>query len=286
MSNDLAKVREEMFAEIKSDKALMKLLRDAHINDDVIRRNLSFIYDYLDAKRSVALCTLHGHCVNENQYHDALLVIDGEMISTVPAICPVYFQKQQLMSRFVVKDYPSKSEDIKIGYLPVRRAFNAFRTEMAFFIEGQRAMVYISAPANIGVLEEATAFLMQALHNDAKCTVGVLDFPKFIREFPSDIYKNKDVINEHIEKLLTIDYLLIHGLGNEETNTLIRETIVFPLFKGRADAKKRTAILSELSIDELSRLYDSRKLDMRVKQIITLIKNSIEREVFISATAI
>ena len=286
MSKDLAKVRAEMFAEIKNNQAVMKLLRDAHISDDVIKRNLSFIYDYLDAKRSVAICTKHQKCVNDNQYHDAILQIDGDMISTIPAVCPVYFATQQLMSRFIVKDYPPKSEDIKIGYLPVRRSFNAFRTEMVLFIEGKRGMIYISAPANIGVLEEATAFLMQALHNDTKCTVGVLDFPQFIRDFPSDIYKNKDLINEHIDKLMTIDYLLIHGLGNEETNSLIRETIVFPLIKGRADAKKQTAFLSELSIDELSRLYDARKSDIRVKQIISLITNSIEREVFISATAI
>lgn len=275
-----------MYSAIKADKSVMKLLNEAGVSDNVIKQNVSFIYDYLDAKVSIKECLKQGECIYENHYHDAELVIKDDFISTIPVVCPVYFKMQQLQSRFIFKDYPADSEKLDVGYLPVRRSFNAFRTEMLFLIEGKREMVYVSAPRNAGVLEEGVAFLMQVLRNDEKCTVGVLDFPKFIRDFPSDIYKNKDIINEYIDKLLTIDYLLIHGIGNEETNALIRETIVFPLIKGRADLRKPTIYLSELSIDELGRLYDPRRQDVRVKQIVSLISNTIDREVFITATKI
>ncbi len=290
MSNNkpksLAEIKQDLLAEMNANKTFMHDLHALGITDDILNNNVSFVYDYFKAKESVAKCVAAGKCLDDNYYHDLTIEVRGDFITTTPTVCPVYLQNQTLMSRFLFKDYPAGSLDINIGYLPVRQAFNAFRTELTLLIEGMRDMVFVTAKRNLGLLAEASAYLMQALRNNNEVTVGVIDFPRIVRELSHDIFNNKLVIEQYIDKLASVDYLVIDGIGNEETNSAIRDTIIFPLIQTRATLKRPTVFLSELTLDELSRLYDRSKNDVRVKQIINLIHDHIKREIIVTATSV
>lgn len=285
-SADIKKYRQQIIKEINADAGLMEELKSRNVSPLLIEANASFIYEYLEAKRSVALCQSVGKCLQENHYHALNLVVNGKFITTEIAVCPLYVKEQALLSRFVVKDVPFTALKQSFKDLVERSSFNAFRSEMLRLIKGERESVFVTSPHNIGVLEESAIFLMQALIDHESVHVGVLNLPRFVAEFSSDIYNNKSEIENRLNFLSTIDYLVIDELGNEETNNLIRDTILFPLINNRVKSNKKTVFLSELTLSELRMLYMPNSQSIRGQQIINLIKNSIKREITVSGTSL
>ncbi len=283
---DIEAFRRQIIKEIFADSRLMSELKSLNVSKLMIEDNASFIYDYLEAEHSVALCQAAGKCIQENHYHALNLIVSGKFITTEISVCPLFVKDQALLSRFVIKDLPLSALNLRFKDLVERTSFNAFRSEMLRLIKGERQSVFVTAPHNIGLVEESAIFLMQALIENENVVAGVVNLPRFIGEFASDIFNNKLALESRLSYLSEIDYLVIDELGNEESNNLIRETILFPLINNRIKANKKTVFLSELTLQQLTVLYMPNQQSIRGQQIINLIKNTIKREIVVSGTTL
>ncbi|MGI6734768.1 MAG: hypothetical protein ACOX3C_01080 [Bacilli bacterium] len=282
--DDLVTVRKEMYDRIMQNKAFVNLLKEQGATPETITNNVGALNDYLDAYLSVEDCKKAGHCLNNDKYHALHLEINAPFVSLERQMCPVYFKSQEVLMRFVVKDFPENYIDLKIEDLPRRRGFAAYMRELMSLLRGDNFLVYASGLSGIGKLQTAVSFVMRMLEEDKDKRAGVVDFPAFIREYASDYYGNKAVIDSHIDQYVSLDILIINGFGNEENNKLIRESIVFPLISARIQQKKPTILLAEITIDELSNLYDFTNRDVRARQIINLIKANIVEEIYLQGT--
>lgn len=283
---DIKEYRQQLIKEIYADKELMSELNNLNVSSRMIEDNASFVYEYLEAKKSVSACAKAGLCLQENHFHNLKLNVDGKFITTEIAACPLFAKEQALISRFVIRDFPSSALKLRFKDLVERKSFNAFRAEMFRLIKDERQSVFVTSPHNLGVLEESVIFIMQALMDNETVRAGVINLPRLVSEFATDIYDKKMEIDNRLNYLREIDYLVIDELGNEETNNLIRDVIIFPLINSRIKDNKKTVFLSELSLEELTRLYMPNRQNVRGQQIINLIKNSIKREISVEGTVL
>lgn len=281
---DLKHTREEMLAEVRASRVLTQELKRLKVDENTLLNNVGAFYDYMLALEEVSKCQAAGKCIHSNQYHSIRLEIDAPYVTTHAEVCPLFYQKQQLMSRFIVQDFEPQMLELDVSDLPKRRTFAGFYKQLLAFSNDEVSTVFASGARRLNKLEVAFPFLKRVATLNKEATVGVLNLPKFVREYAGDFYANKSIIDEHVEQFISVDYLIIDGFGNEETNKLIRDAIIFPLVSQRDNLGKKTIYLSEITIRDLHRLYDYTGQDVRSKQIIQTISEAISEELIVSGT--
>ncbi|MFA5660119.1 MAG: hypothetical protein WC968_01815 [Bacilli bacterium] len=283
---NLAAIKEDMRKEIEACIPLQRELALLKVDELTISNSLGVLSDYVHTLKEVEACRQAGRCLHDNQYHNYTLQYHHPFISLVPTVCPVFFEKQTLMAKFAYKDFPLEMLEMNAENLPTRRSFAPFVRELIAMYRGSVKTIFAYGDHGIGKLETALPFLKKIVQEQKDVTVGVFHYPTFIRQYAGDYYANKATIDQYIDSLTAVDYLIINDFGNEETNKLVREAITFPLITGRIHQKKATIFLSEMSLSSISRLYDFSGKDVRSQQIISTITHAITEEIFLTGTKI
>lgn len=283
---NLAATKAAMLDEIKACEPLQRELTLLKADEQTVLNSLGALSDYVHALAEVDACRRAGHCLGENQFHHYSLKHNGSFITLQPAVCPVFFEKQTLMAKFLYKDFPLDLLKLNTEDLQRRRTFAPYVRELLAMYRGSVKTIFAYGDHGIGKLETAIPFLKKIIQEQKDVTVGVFHYPTFIRQYAGDYYTNKALIDQYLNDLTAVDYLVINDFGNEETNKLVREAITFPLVTGRIHQKKVTIFLSEMPLSSISRLYDVSGKDVRSQQIITAISHAITEEIYLSGTKI
>ncbi|OQC11352.1 MAG: Primosomal protein DnaI [Tenericutes bacterium ADurb.Bin087] len=283
-TTDVKNARHEMYVEMTAHKAFMRHLAELGATSATIENNVGLLYDYFESYLSVAECQKAGHCINEEKHHAVTITINGASVFVERHMCPVFLESQQLVMRFLVRDFPENYLDLKISDIPKRQSFALYMRELMNVLKGETYLIYAYGMTGIGKLKTAIPFVTHMLNDDKSKTAGVLDFPAFVRSSIADYFEKKESVDTYLQHYIDLDVLVLDGFGNEEINKLVIESIIFPLLSARIRQKKPTIILAGVSINDLRSLYLGRSV--RGQQIVDLIRSNIKDEIYLQGTTL
>lgn len=281
---NISEIKQEMLALLFNNQELMTELRLLNVDDETIANSVGALSEYVETKSEVAKCLKAGKCLHKDYFHNYSLRFDKPYISLVPTACPAFQNSHKVRSRLKFNDFPGDYFNVNIEDLPSRRNFAPYLKSLVGMLKGEINAIYACGETGIGSLNYAVSFLKKTLEIHESATGGVFNLPSFIREYAGDYYNNKLEIDNYLSNLISVDYLIIDRFGNEETNKLIRDAIIYPLISERISLKKPTIILSELTLDEVKRLYDYTGQEVRANQIINTIRGAIKEEIYLTGT--
>lgn len=281
-NKDLKQILKQYESEIFNDEIFLNQLMSLGISEEIIKRNIAALYRYRTQYYTVEQCRQKGSCVHEQPYHNLSLQLYGQDVELVPSLCPMRQKKAIHASRFLYRDCPPNYLDIKFSDVTPRAAQKDYLRVLLSLMNGSSDNIYVSGPNGSGKKYLALASLNKILEKDSSFNVAVVNLPRFIRENSADYFARKQEIDSNIRDLISVSYLVLDDFGSEETNKLIRDVIIYPLLSERRRLGKPTIMLSQISLDELSQLYDVTRKEVRAKQIIATITSSIKTEVFIN----
>lgn len=283
---ELNKVRKELRDKVQKHTELQVILNEKNLSEEVIDRNLALLADYADSLDEVKECRKNGKCLHNGAYHALRLEVDGPFLTLVPEPCIVYNENTKSLLGYIFQDFPQEYSLFRIKDNPRRRGFAKFTGQLVSFYKKKINLIYACSFTENASLRYAVSFLNQILDEETDSVGAVINYPSFLRDNASDFYKQKETLANLLEQLINVDYLIITDFGNEERSRNVRDAFTFPLLSERIGMKKPTIILSALTLENLQSLYYSSGRDLRIQQIVDLIRKNISEELFLEGISL
>ena len=286
LTDDFEERKKESLTELLKNKDIYAFIRENHISYDVYSDYWSELLSFDEDRKACINCQGIDQCPKTAlgmQYH---LNFDGE-ITTIMKTCPYgesYRRDQAVLSRFV---YNNMSDDYALTdlmsldiikraeSLPANTAMTLMKV-LSFAQEPSTKGLYVSGHSGSGKTTIMCGLLnkLASLGND----VGICRFPQFLFDLKAGF--NSGNGETDMSALMTIPYLLLDGLGEENITSWSRDEVLSTIINYRDMNHLPTFITSIYSLKELKSLYTLRKKDhgesLKTAAIIEKIQNMCE----------
>lgn len=269
---EVKEAQDKAFSRLMSDQVFVAHLQALELTEQLILKNKAPLIAYYESYLSVQECKKAGSCINEEAYHNLSISLHNDYINLKHELCPVLALDELKQTRFIFNDIPSGYEKVSLKTITERKTQRTYLKAILSLMKNEINTIYVYGAFGTGKLTLALGAVNQIVDRDENLSVGVIDFRSFVTEYSNNYYDNKNLAQNALDKVLAVDLLVVREFGNEESNKLTRDVFSFPLVLERIKSGKKTIFISELSLDDLSQLYDPSNRDVRVKQIIQTLK--------------
>lgn len=273
---DIDKVYEQELARVLSDKKLLFLLESRGITKDMIDGHLGNILDFE---------ATHLECDNfHEKYGDRpcgtqiveLQNIDGKIVRQLGQ-CPYQLELDRLRMRYLYSDFPHNWIKNRFNNIDMQKNRAPLASELLNIIKGERNWIYVYGKSGRGKAYMVVCALNELAQLEPNISLAFVDFPQLIAENMVDYFANRGRVDQVVNSLSAVDYLVLNNFGNEELSEIVRNAITMPLLSNRDAGGKTTIILSQLSLDELESLHKSGKNNqVRARQLVEMISDNIK----------
>lgn len=284
MSNDLKDIspfeaeNKKMLDYIYKSPYLSKVY-ELGINDEMIKKNISKIYDYLYDLEYCSNCPGTNKCSKEEPLIITNLEVHDQFIKRQISDCKAMVRYFSFMSNYIYRDFPdewlnSTLNKSSLSNMPKKEAFIKYQN---YLLNKSFDWIYIS-----GAISTGRSYFASLICNDfISRKKGQVAFINCTKQFKEIIDINdKEIRQKRISELSRIPLLVLDEFGNEFKSDLIRDTLIIPLISYRANHHLFTIIISDFSMDDIVTLYTTNKSSgLRAKQLYNLIKGACKDEI-------
>jgi DNA replication protein DnaC len=244
--------------ELKSDRDFMAEVEKRGIPSEIIRDNLAYFLDFYDTIKHCPKCKDKDNCpLNNKHYPTDLVYLDGNL-QRLMGFCPLILSENEFKSHYVISDFPDDYLKARLDNINATRERDKYIKALLNIQQGSKNWVYVYGPDGRGKLYLAVSLLNTLIDENSDIKVGVIDYPKFIKDNTLNYYDNKPEIDRLLNEISNVDYLVIKDFGSEEINSLVVEGITMPLIQQLSRNGAVVIFVSNLSKNDLRQIYDSK----------------------------
>ncbi|MBO6046882.1 MAG: ATP-binding protein [Erysipelotrichaceae bacterium] len=283
LADDFEERKQNSLKELLKNKDIYMFIQQNHISYETYSDYWSELLSFEEDHHLCRDCQSIEQCPKTAvgmQYH---LDYDGEiLLSTRPCQYGEQYQhNQRILSHYLFNNMSDEYAFIKLMDLDIMERASTLSANTAATL--MKVLSYVQKKSNKGLYVSGhtgsgkTTILCGLLNSLAEqgYDVGICRFPQFLFDLKAGF--NSDSNTADMSELMTIPYLLIDGLGEENITTWSRDEVLSTIINYRDMNHLPTFISSIYSLDELKKLYTLRKKDpvesLKTTAIIEKIKN-------------
>lgn len=278
---------------ISTDKDVVAYLKDNNIDtsDEFIRRHLGNLLDLYDDLKVCNLCKNILECPKERVNLVLKLKQQGEQLYREYEYCKEFKKLDLLRKRFVVKDFNEAWLNDSISKIDV----SGYRaTLIGDYLKLSRKKgasikdikwIYLKGQNRTGKSYFLTV-LANAYLNIFGGDAAVINSSKRLNELKDLSITNKDQFQTMLDKLSNVSILIIDDFGDEFVTDYLRDSVLIPLLRNRANNSLPTFISSSFGINEIQTLYSTNKAgSLRAQKMCELINELVGKETIVKSAA-
>ncbi len=273
----------EMEDEVFSNLKALKYLKTLGMSDEVIKDNISKIYDFaVDMKnckdcKGLSSCNKEvKHLVNSVTYEDG--VVERHLIP-----CKKYLEFTNFKQRLVAYDFQEEwlTNTMKdVSNIRSKPKIEILR-KYSFVIKGEsKEWIYIKGGIATGKSFLAAVLAIEAAKSNDFNSVAFMNVPLRFKELSDMLFTKNPKFNDEIEKYKNVDFLVLDDFGNEFKSDFVRDNILFPILSHRVRERLFTIITSNYSIDDCASMYETSKVSKpKIEQIRSMLDSMCKKEI-------
>lgn len=280
-TNDLAKYREDCFAEIKKDTPFYGILLNGGFGDDSIKANIGKVHTYYEDYKRWQTIKTYDDVLKTGERYSYNLKFDGYHILRESEILKPFQEYIEYTSKFIYKDFPDSFNNVSLKDVDSKvlksKIFSALK---------MGNWIYITGAIRSGRTYCAIA-IINVSASRGNTNLAFLDSAKEIRELANLFFDNQNSFINEFNKLKNSHLLVLDGFGNEYVNDIVRDSIIIPLLQYRAQNNLMTIFTSDFDIEDLLTLYSKKDSNnVRTKQLSSILHSKIPGEIITSKKSI
>lgn len=280
-TNDLAKYREDCFAEIKKDTPFYGILLNGGFGDDSIKANIGKVHTYYEDYKRWQTIKTYDDVLKTGERYSYNLKFDGYHIVRESEILKPFQDYIEYISKFIYKDFPDSFNSVSLKDVDSKVLKSKIRNALKM-----DNWIYITGAIRSGRTYCAIA-LVNGSANKGNTNLAFLDSAKEIRELANLFFDNQNSFMNEFNKLKNSHLLVLDGFGNEYVNDIVRDSIIIPLLQYRAQNNLMTIFTSDFDIEDLLTLYSKKdNNNVRTKQLSSILHSKIPDEIITSKNSI
>lgn len=273
---DVDSVYQAELKRVKKDKSLLTMLLERGISEDMIDGNLGNILNFEETHlECAAYHKKHGDEPCHTQIVE-LRNIDGRVVRQLGQ-CPHQIRLDQMRLRYLYHDFPTEWIKNRINAIDMQKSRAPLMAELLSLVKGDKSWIYVYGMRGRGKSFMVVSALNEIAHQNKDASFAFVDYPQLVTENMVDYYNNRARVDQVVNSLTNIDYLVLNNFGNEELSDIVKSAITMPLISSRDALGKTTIIISSISLDELEQLHKSGKNNLiRARQLVNIIRDNIK----------
>ena len=282
---DEATVKEMEDAVFTNLKAL-KYLRQLGLTDELIKENISKVYDFAVDMQNCKDCPGLNKCNKEPKHLVSSVTFNKGIVDRVIVPCKKYLEYTNFKKRFVTFDAPEDwMNNTLVGDVSNIRS----RKKMAILSQYRDVLkgksekwIFIKGGIATGKSFYAATICVDAAKIGAFDKICFINVPMRFKElFDLSLTKNPQ-FDEDMDKYKNAGLLVFDDFGNEFKSDFVRDNILYPLLSYRVKNKLFTIITSNYSIEDCASMYQTNVASKpKIEQIKQMLKMMCDSEYLI-----
>ncbi len=271
---------------LKQQPTIIDVLHQLQLPDTIIEEFWVDFLNYYTDHQQCDNCSGLDQCSKLTKGMKKIMTCQNNMVQTSLEPCTYgekVFEDQMIIRRIVLKNVDdnlllTKTKDLTMVNYNDSNAREILKILANYIENPSKKGFYLKGNPGIG---KSTLFgwLIRVLASRGH-VCGYVHFPTFLMDLKGSF--GDTTMNESVNALKNIDYLVIDDIGGEYVSTWSRDEILSSVLAYRSQNNKPTFFTSVYSLKELKRVYSQSKNDeMRVNRLLDRI-NALSEEIVLN----
>ncbi|WP_296878571.1 primosomal protein DnaI [Thomasclavelia sp.] len=253
------KNKENSINELLSDHNIIKVLKQYNLTREDIEENWIEFLDYQEDLNYCKGCRSLKSCPKISKGMVRCFNYENEQITLSLQPCvygKAYYADQKIISSILLKNVSdrillTKPSDLTIKNDPESNGKAVIKILSDYIKKPQTKGIYLFGTGGSGK-STLMGFLIRCLVTGGnKC--GFIHFPTFLMDIKASF--GNEGVNNSIELMKNLDYLVIDDVGGENVTSWSRDEILSAVIAYRLQNQKTTFFTSEYSFEKLKKIY-------------------------------
>ena len=277
-------VVKEMEDEVFSNLKALKYLKSLGMSDEVIKENISKIYDFALDMKNCKNCKGINFCNKEPKYLVSSVSYKNGIVDRNIIPCKKYLEHTTFKQRLVVTDFPDEwlNIELKKDVSNMQSKPNLLILKRYFDASSSKSNKWAFIKGNIagGKSYLAAALCIDAAKNELFNSIAFINVPNRFKEISDLAFSKNPKYSDEIAKYQNVDLLVLDDFGNEFKSDFVRENILYPILASRVKNKKFTIITSNYDIDDCALMYQTNNASKpKIEQIKQMLRMMCGEEI-------
>lgn len=278
-SSTVKEMEDEVFSNLKA----LKYLKTLGMSDEVIKDNISKIYDFSVDMKNCKSCKGIKSCNKDPKYLVSSVTYKKGIVDRVIIPCRKYLEHTNFKTRLMVTDFPedwlenSLKDVANMQSRPNLKIFKKYNDAANHASDG-----WIFMKGNIagGKSFFAASLCVDAAKNNLFDSIAFVNVPDRFKELSDLAFTKNPKFADEIAKYQSADFLVLDDFGNEFKSDFVRDNILYPILANRVKNKKFTIITSNYDIDDCALMYQTTNASKpKIEQIKQMLKLMCKEEI-------
>ena len=279
-SSTIKEMEDEVFTNLKA----LKYLRSLGLNDELIKDNITRIYDFALDMKNCKNCKGLSSCNKNPKYIVSSVSYKNGVVDRNLVPCKKYLEFTNFKKRLVVADFEEGwfenqiwKDVSNIKSFSKMSVLNKYKDVIKN--EGKQ-WIFMKGNISSGKSFFAATLCVDAARNGAFERIGFINVPERFKELADLAFSKNPKFDEEMNRYKTCDLLVLDDFGNEFKSDFVRDNILFPILSYRAKQKLFTIFTSNYSIEECASMYQTTNASKpKVEQIRNILKMLAVKEI-------
>lgn len=271
---DMKSYINELVDALRNDQEVYDSLKPLKLSLGEVRANITKLVDYQEDFHYCKNCKGLDKCYKKTPHTVVKVNKEGNYISISHDPCQKLIDKMKVDSKYIFADFPDEWKKSRIKEMDLSETRRPIISLFRDIVKGRtRTCVYLKGNHKVG-----KSFLLVTFANEfiglGMGEVGIINANKKFKELNDLAYNDKTTFEKQMVALSTLPLLIIDDFGSEYKSEYVRDQILYPILSERYKNDLLTFFTSELTIDEIQKLYSFGKNggDIRGKQLGNILK--------------
>ena len=282
---DEATIKEMENAVFDNLKAV-KYLRQLGLSDELIKENITKIYDFAIDMQNCKDCKGLNHCNKEPKYLVSSVTFNKGIVDRVIVPCKKYLEYTNFKKRFVTFDAPEEWMNNTltgdVSNIRSKKKMAILRQYTDVLKGNSNKWLFIKGGIATGKSFYAATICVDAAKAGAFEKICFINVPSKFKELSDLAFTKNPQFEEDMDKYKNAGLLVFDDFGNEFKSDFVRDNILYPLLSYRVKNKLFTIITSNYSIEDCASMYQTTNASKpKIEQIRQMLKMMCDSEFLI-----
>ncbi len=267
----------EMEAAVFDNLKALKYLRTLGLSDQMIKDNITKIYDFAVDMQNCKNCPGLNKCNKEPKHLVSSVTFNKGIVDRTIVPCKKYLEFTNFKKRFVTFDaseeWMNNTIYADVSNVRSKKKLTILK-EYTDVIKGNSSKwMFIKGGIATGKSFYAATLCVDAARAGTFEKICFIDVPSRFKELSDFAFTKNPQFDEDMEKYKTANMLVFDDFGNEFKSDFVRDNILYPILSYRVKNKLFTIITSNYSMDECASMYQTTNASKpKIEQIKQMLK--------------
>lgn len=279
-NSELDSYSRELYNAFIKDEEVYNECVSLGISNEEIFDNIGFFEDIRQIRQKEKLIKTYQDCLKYNLFYKTLIVRTNYGFDKKYDAFDCYKEYLKYATCFIYKDFSYEFDDVEWKKLENKKAKAQIAQEMK-----KNKWIYLN-----GAIRSGRTYLAIALTNahvkKHHEKVAFIDASKRFSELSNLFFNDREDYRNLMRQLINCELLVVDNFGSEAKNSVVRDSVVLPLFQQRANNQKQTIFTSSHTLLSIKKMYclknNEPANEIKAEELYEILKSQIDNEITVS----